>query len=91
VAPLPLQFEYLKFGIALVLVFVGAKMLAARAIHVSSPASLAIVAALLGGSTAYSLARTRRASRPGRPDQAQSRGDRKSSTSRASALPGSGR
>jgi tellurite resistance protein TerC len=90
VARLIARFEYLKVGIALVLVFVGAKMLSARIVHVSSPASLAIVATLLGGSTAYSLVRTRRA-RSREQAQAQSRGDRSTSMSRASALPGSGR
>ncbi len=53
------RFEYLKVGLALVLVFVGAKMGASAWIHVPSAISLAVVAALLGGAMAYSVARTR--------------------------------
>ncbi len=54
------RFEYLKTGLAMVLVFIGAKMLAARWVHVNAAVSLAVVVALLGGSIVVSLARTRR-------------------------------
>ncbi len=54
------RFEYLKAGLAMVLVFIGGKMLAARWVSVSAVTSLAIVVALLGGAIAVSLVKTRR-------------------------------
>ncbi len=57
------RFEYLKAGLAMVLVFIGGKMIAARWIEIPPPASLAVVAALLGGSMAFSLLKTRRLGR----------------------------
>jgi tellurite resistance protein TerC len=57
------RFEYLKAGLAIVLVFIGAKMLAARWLEVSAPVSLAVVVGLLGGSIVFSLVKTRRLSR----------------------------
>ncbi|HEY6006544.1 MAG TPA: TerC family protein [Anaeromyxobacter sp.] len=54
------RFEYLKVGLALVLVFIGVKMGISGWVHIPSLVSLAVVAGLLGGSMAYSLARTRR-------------------------------
>src|SRR5512133_1653194 len=54
------RFEYLKAGLAMVLVFIGAKMLAARWVHVNAAASLGVVVALLGGAVAFSLLKTRR-------------------------------
>jgi tellurite resistance protein TerC len=54
------RFQYLHVGLAAVLVFIGVKMTASGVVHVNSLLSLAVVAALLGGSMAYSLARTRR-------------------------------
>jgi tellurite resistance protein TerC len=54
------RFEYLKAGLAMVLVFIGGKMLAARWVSVSAVASLAVVVLLLGGAIAVSLAKTRR-------------------------------
>jgi tellurite resistance protein TerC len=54
------RFEYLKVGLALVLVFIGVKMGVSAWVHVPSPLSLAVVASLLGGSVVYSLVRTRR-------------------------------
>jgi TerC family integral membrane protein len=59
------RFEYLKVGLALVLVFIGVKMGASAWVHVPAPVSLAVVAGLLGGSMIYSLARTRRLGRDG--------------------------
>jgi predicted tellurium resistance membrane protein TerC len=44
----------------MVLVFIGAKMLAARWVHVNAAISLGVVAGLLGGSIAFSLLKTRR-------------------------------
>jgi tellurite resistance protein TerC len=54
------RFEYLKVGLALVLVFIGVKMGVSAWVHVPSLASLAVVVGLLGGSVAYSLVKTRR-------------------------------
>ncbi len=61
------RFEYLKAGLSMVLVFIGAKMIAARWVYVHSAVSLAVVGALLGGSMAFSLVRTRRLGATGRP------------------------
>ena len=54
------RFEYLKAGLSMVLVFIGAKMLAARWVHVNAALSLAVVVALLGGAIGISLLKTRR-------------------------------
>jgi tellurite resistance protein TerC len=54
------RFEYLKVGLSFVLIFIGAKMMISRWIHISSYASLAVVAALLGGSIVFSMMKTRK-------------------------------
>jgi tellurite resistance protein TerC len=54
------RFEYLKAGLALVLVFIGTKMLISGWVHIHSAVSLAVVATLLGGSMIYSLMKTKR-------------------------------
>ena len=59
------RFEYLKFGLSFVLVFIGAKMLIAPWVHIGSLTSLAVVAALLGGSVVYSIVKTRGLARAG--------------------------
>lgn len=51
------RFVYLKTGLAMVLVFVGTKMLAADLVKVPVLVSLAVIAALIGGSIAFSLLR----------------------------------
>ena len=51
------KFHYLKIGLALVLMFVGAKMLLAGLYPIPIWASLAIIAALLAGSVVASLLR----------------------------------
>jgi tellurite resistance protein TerC len=51
------KFHYLKFGLALVLMFVGAKMLLAGVYKIPVWASLAVIAALLAGSVLASLLR----------------------------------
>jgi tellurite resistance protein TerC len=48
-------FRYLKVGLGLVLVFVGAKMCAEKWVHVPAEISLLVVVALLGASVAASL------------------------------------
>jgi tellurite resistance protein TerC len=54
------RFAYLKVGLAAVLVFIGAKMIAAPWVHVGPLASLAAVSALLGGAVLLSVLRARR-------------------------------
>jgi tellurite resistance protein TerC len=49
------KFRYLKYGIATVLVLIGAKMLVAGFVHVSTAASLAAITAVLGVSMLASL------------------------------------
>ncbi|HEY3255782.1 MAG TPA: TerC/Alx family metal homeostasis membrane protein, partial [Polyangiaceae bacterium] len=51
------KFHYLKFGLALVLMFVGAKMLLAGVLKIPIWASLLTIAALLAGSVIASLLR----------------------------------
>jgi tellurite resistance protein TerC len=54
------RFRYLQPGLALVLVFVGAKMAVAGWIHVPVLVSLAVIATLIGGSIVASAWKTRR-------------------------------
>jgi tellurite resistance protein TerC len=54
------RFHLLKFGLAMVLTFIGAKMLIAPWYHVPVAASLAIVAVLISASVAASLIATRK-------------------------------
>lgn len=51
------RFVYLKFGLALVLVFVGAKMMLVDVFKVPTAVSLAVIATVIGGSIAASLLR----------------------------------
>jgi tellurite resistance protein TerC len=54
------RFEYLKTGLAAVLVFIGTKMVVSRWIHIQALVSLAVVVSLLTGAMAFSLWKTRR-------------------------------
>ncbi len=54
------RFEYLKTGLAAVLVFIGAKMTLSSWIHIPSLVSLAVVVLLLGSAMIFSLYKTRR-------------------------------
>jgi tellurite resistance protein TerC len=54
------RFAYLQPGLAMVLIFVGAKMAAMRWIKIPVLASLAVVAVLLGGSIVASVIKNRR-------------------------------
>jgi len=56
------RFHLLKYGLAMVLTFIGAKMLIAPWVHVPVQASLAIVAVLIGASVVASLIATRKGS-----------------------------
>jgi tellurite resistance protein TerC len=49
------KFVYLKYGLSLVLVFVGAKMLLQDVVKVPTAVSLGVIATLIGGSIAASL------------------------------------
>lgn len=49
------KFRYLDKGLALVLLFVGGKMLLAGVVHVSTPVSLAVVAGVIGGAVLLSV------------------------------------
>jgi tellurite resistance protein TerC len=51
------KFHYLKYGLALVLMFVGGKMLLAGVYKIPIWASLAVIAALLAGAVIASLLR----------------------------------
>ncbi|MDP3482709.1 MAG: TerC family protein [Sulfuricella sp.] len=53
------RFHLLKYGLAMVLTFIGAKMLIAPWVHVPVTASLAVVAVLIGASVIASLIATR--------------------------------
>ena len=57
------RFHLLKYGLAMVLTFIGAKMLIAPWYHVPVQASLAIVAVLIGASVIASLIATRPANK----------------------------
>jgi len=58
------RFHLLKLGLALVLVFVGAKMVAADVFKVPTALSLVVIAVLIGGSVAASLAFPKREPTP---------------------------
>lgn len=53
------RFEYLHYGLAMVLGFVGTKMLASDIVHLPTWAAIGVIVALVGGSIAYSMHRTR--------------------------------
>jgi tellurite resistance protein TerC len=54
------RLRYYQWGLAMILVFVGAKMLLTQVITISVPLSLAVIIAILGGTTAFSLLRRSR-------------------------------
>lgn len=54
------RFHYLKAGVSLVLLFIGAKMLLAPVLAIPTAASLAVIGALLAGAAAASAWRDRR-------------------------------
>ena len=53
------RFAYLKPGIAILLVFIGAKMLTSPLVHLPTWVNLAVTAAVAGGAVAASLWRDR--------------------------------
>lgn len=54
------RFAYLKYGLAILLVFVGAKMLLADIYKVPIMVSLSVIAALLGGTMLFSFLKARK-------------------------------
>ena len=48
-------FHYLKYGLSLVLMFIGSKMVIAEWVHISTPVSLLVVVSILGISIIASL------------------------------------
>jgi tellurite resistance protein TerC len=60
------RFRYLKQGLAVLLVFIGAKMLVSGVVHVPVTVSLAVIAAVVGGAVGASLWRDRTDPRPAR-------------------------
>jgi tellurite resistance protein TerC len=61
------MFQYLHYGLAAILVFVGAKMLLADTVHIPVLASLGVIAGLLATAVAASLLKARKdASQPSR-------------------------
>ncbi len=59
------KFRYLDYGLALVLLFVGTKMVAAGVFEIPVPVSLAVVVGVLALSIVASLLRPEPASAPG--------------------------
>jgi tellurite resistance protein TerC len=53
-------FRYLKFGLSIVLVFIGFKMVIVKYLHISTPLSLGIVVAIIATSILASVITTRR-------------------------------
>jgi tellurite resistance protein TerC len=64
------RFTYLKYGLAAVLVFVGAKMMLVDVYKVPVVASLVVIATLIGGAIIVSLVRGGKVEIPGAPVQA---------------------
>ncbi len=57
------RFVYLQYGLAVILVFVGLKMIAADFVHVPTPVSLGVIVLALGVSIAASLAHSKRSAK----------------------------
>lgn len=53
------RFSYLQQGLAIILAFVGVKMIISRWYHIATPVSLIVIAIVLAASVAFSLRRTR--------------------------------
>lgn len=52
------RFSYLQQGLAVILAFVGLKMLLAHWVHISTPVSLLVISVVLVGAVAFSMKRT---------------------------------
>jgi tellurite resistance protein TerC len=58
------RFRYLKYGLAALLIFIGAKLLLARFIHISVTENFVVIALLIGGSVLASLGSGPNTARP---------------------------
>lgn len=54
------RFSYLQEGLAIILAFVGVKMIISRWYHIATPVSLLVIALVLVAAVAFSLRKTRR-------------------------------
>jgi tellurite resistance protein TerC len=63
------RFHYLKFGLSMVLVFIGAKMLLEEFIHIDTLLSLGVVALILTISVIVSLMRPPKLDLPRKPGE----------------------
>jgi tellurite resistance protein TerC len=61
------RFSHLRLGLAVLLAFIGAKMLLAEVVHVPTVASLGLILAVIAVSAGLSQWQERRAARPGPP------------------------
>ncbi|MBK5331574.1 MAG: TerC family protein [Ilumatobacteraceae bacterium] len=57
------RFSYLQQGLAIILAFVGVKMIVSRWYHIATPVSLLVIVLVLVASVSFSLQRTRRVDR----------------------------
>jgi tellurite resistance protein TerC len=76
------RFVYLKPGIALLLVFIGVKMLLYDVVHIPIWVSLLVIAAVAGGAIGASLWRDRRLARRGPPGLGDYREERRDEAAR---------
>jgi tellurite resistance protein TerC len=53
------RFSYLQQGLAIILAFVGVKMIISRWYHIPTPLSLVVIVVVLAAAVAFSLQRTR--------------------------------
>jgi tellurite resistance protein TerC len=79
------RFRYLKYGLAVVLVFVGSKMLLSDVLHIPTAISLAVVALAIGGAIVMSVLLRRRDAR--RTDQRIDRGRQRAGEAVAEHVP----
>ncbi|MGZ4741452.1 MAG: TerC family protein, partial [Ilumatobacteraceae bacterium] len=65
------RFSYLQQGLAIILAFVGVKMVISRWYHIATPASLIVIVIVLMASVSFSLQQTRRLDRIQLVDESQ--------------------
>jgi tellurite resistance protein TerC len=62
------RFQYLKYGLAALLVFIGMKLLLSHVIHISVALNFAVIALLVGAAVAVSVWHSRRQRKMDRPN-----------------------
>ena len=62
------RFRYLKYGLAALLIFIGAKLLLSHFIHVSVTQNFLVIAIVIGGAVLASLVPGRQRAAPPRTD-----------------------